>query len=75
MTPIIVVTDEPEKYGSNIDLAPDVTIRHRGELDAVQRKLHEVEGTSAMIYVQRPAHRKDVVAENAMNTQTRKNAQ
>ncbi|MDB5981403.1 MAG: Indolepyruvate ferredoxin oxidoreductase, alpha and beta subunit, partial [Pseudomonas sp.] len=29
--PIIVVTDEPEKYPASIDWAPGVTIRHRSE--------------------------------------------
>src|SRR6266516_3546011 len=39
--PIIVVTDEPEKYPPATDWAPGVTIRHRDELDAVQRELRE----------------------------------
>jgi indolepyruvate ferredoxin oxidoreductase len=50
--PIIVVTDEPDKYSVNTDWAPGVTIRHRSELDAVQRELREVKGVSAMIYDQ-----------------------
>ncbi|HWX01121.1 indolepyruvate ferredoxin oxidoreductase family protein, partial [Collimonas sp.] len=58
VTPIIVVTDEPEKYGSSTDWAPGVTIRHRSELDAVQRELREIEGCSAMIYDQTCASEK-----------------
>jgi indolepyruvate ferredoxin oxidoreductase len=50
--PIIVVTDEPDKYPAHTDWAPGVTIRHRSELDAVQRELRKVKGTSAMIYDQ-----------------------
>src|SRR3954469_4128262 len=50
--PIIVVTDEPDKYPSGTDWAPGVTIRHRSELDAVQRELREAKGVSAMIYDQ-----------------------
>jgi indolepyruvate ferredoxin oxidoreductase len=35
-----------------ITWAPGVTVRHRSELDAVQRELREIEGVSAMIYDQ-----------------------
>src|SRR4051812_14259588 len=52
VTPIIVVTDEPDKYPATTDWAPGVTIRHRSELDAVQRELREVKGVSAMVYDQ-----------------------
>jgi indolepyruvate ferredoxin oxidoreductase len=56
--PIIVVTDEPDKYPVGIDWAPGVTIRHRSELDEVQRELREVQGVSAMIYDQTCASEK-----------------
>jgi indolepyruvate ferredoxin oxidoreductase len=52
VSPIIVVTDEPDKYPADTNWAPGVTIRHRSELDAVQRELREVKGVSAMIYDQ-----------------------
>jgi indolepyruvate ferredoxin oxidoreductase len=52
VNPIIVVTDEPDKYPAGTDWAPGVTIRHRSELDAVQRELREIKGVSAMIYDQ-----------------------
>ncbi|MEO8600681.1 MAG: indolepyruvate ferredoxin oxidoreductase family protein, partial [bacterium] len=58
VTPIIVVTDEPDKYPSGYDWAPGVTIRHRRDLDAVQRELREIEGVSAMIYDQTCASEK-----------------
>ena len=58
VTPIIVVTDEPDKYPAGYDWAPGVTIRHRSELDAVQRELREIEGCSAMIYDQTCASEK-----------------
>jgi indolepyruvate ferredoxin oxidoreductase len=58
VTPIIVVTDEPDKYPSNVNWAPGVTIRHRSELDAVQRELRECPGVSAMIYDQTCASEK-----------------
>src|SRR5437868_7929229 len=48
--PIIVVTDEPEKYPADVDWAPGGTVRHREELDAVQRELREMPGVSALIY-------------------------
>src|SRR3954466_3038964 len=56
--PIIVVTDEPEKYPHGTSWAPGVTIRHRDELDAVQRELRETAGVSALIYDQTCASEK-----------------
>jgi len=49
---IVVVTDQPEKYATVTDLAPDVPIRHRDQLDAVQRELRAIPGTTALIYDQ-----------------------
>ena len=56
--PIIVVTDEPDKYPADYQWAEGVTVRHRSELDAVQRELREVTGVSAMIYDQTCASEK-----------------
>ena len=56
--PIVVVTDEPEKYPHGTAWAPGVTIRHRDELDAVQRELRETPGVSALIYDQTCASEK-----------------
>ena len=56
--PIVVVTDEPEKYPSGINWAPGVTVRHRDELDAVQRELRDTAGVSAIIYDQTCASEK-----------------
>ena len=58
VTPIVVVTDEPDKYPATTDWAPGVTIRHRSELDAVQREMREVKGVSAIIYDQTCASEK-----------------
>ncbi len=58
VTPIIIVTDEPEKYPAGTNWAPGVTIRHRDELDAVQRELRERPGVSALIYDQTCASEK-----------------
>ncbi|MDQ9169058.1 indolepyruvate ferredoxin oxidoreductase family protein [Oxalobacteraceae bacterium R-40] len=52
VAPIIVVTDEPDKYPSSTNWAAGVVVRHRSELDAVQRELREVKGVSAVIYDQ-----------------------
>jgi len=50
---IVIVTDEPEKYdGAPISLAPGVTVRHRDDLDAVQRELREIEGCTVIVYDQ-----------------------
>ncbi len=58
VTPIVVVTDEPHKYPHGTSWAPGVTIRHRDELDAVQKELRQVEGVSALIYDQTCASEK-----------------
>jgi indolepyruvate ferredoxin oxidoreductase len=49
---IVVVTDDPEKYNAPINLAPGATVRHRDELDAVQRELREIEGCTILVYDQ-----------------------
>ena len=56
--PIVVVTDEPDKYPVGYNWAAGVTVRHRDELDAVQRELREVQGVSAIIYDQTCASEK-----------------
>jgi indolepyruvate ferredoxin oxidoreductase len=49
---IVVVTDEPQKYHGTRLLAPGVTVHHRDELDAIQRELREIPGTTILIYDQ-----------------------
>jgi len=53
---IVIVTDEPAKYDANDGaggpLAPGATVRHRDELDAVQRELREIAGCTVIIYDQ-----------------------
>jgi len=49
---IVVVTDEPDKYPSDANFAPSVTIHHRDDLDKVQRELRELEGTTILVYDQ-----------------------
>jgi len=52
VSPIYVVTDEPEKYPHDANFAPNVTIHHRDELDDIQQLLRESPGVSALIYDQ-----------------------
>ncbi len=49
---IIVVSDEPEKYPTSGGFAHGVAVRHRDDLDAVQRELREIAGVTAHVYVQ-----------------------
>ncbi len=49
---IAVVTDEPDKYPINAGFAPDVTIHHRDDLDALQRDLRRLKGVTVLIYDQ-----------------------
>ncbi|MCC7549398.1 MAG: indolepyruvate ferredoxin oxidoreductase family protein [Burkholderiales bacterium] len=48
---VVVVAEDPATLDA-ADFPKDVPIRHRNELDAVQRELREVEGCSALVYVQ-----------------------
>ncbi|HYP82940.1 indolepyruvate ferredoxin oxidoreductase family protein [Variovorax sp.] len=49
---VVVVTDEPEKYAGVRIPGDNVAVRHRDELDAVQREFREIAGTTAIIYDQ-----------------------
>ncbi|WP_153146699.1 indolepyruvate ferredoxin oxidoreductase family protein [Dechloromonas sp. H13] len=49
---MVVVTDDPAKYAEITDLAPGVPVRHRDELDAIQRELRAYAGASVLIYDQ-----------------------
>lgn len=53
---MVIVAAEPEKYAQITDLARPggnaVPVRHRDELDAVQRELREFPGVSILIYDQ-----------------------
>jgi indolepyruvate ferredoxin oxidoreductase len=49
---IVVVTDETDKYPMAAGFAAGTTVRHRDELDAVQRELREIGGVTAIVYDQ-----------------------
>src|SRR6202521_661487 len=49
---VVVVTDEPEKYGGMKGFEEGVTVHHRDDLDAVQRDLREIAGTTVLVYDQ-----------------------
>ncbi|MFZ2974270.1 MAG: indolepyruvate ferredoxin oxidoreductase family protein [Ferribacterium limneticum] len=49
---MVIVTNDPAKYAEITDLAPNVPIRHRDELDTVQRELREEPGVTVLIYDQ-----------------------
>ena len=49
---VVVVTDEPDKYPLGTEFARGVTIRHRDELDAVQRELRDIPGLTVLVYDQ-----------------------
>ncbi len=54
----VIVTDEIKLLNEEDGIAPGVEIRHRNELDAVQRELREISGVTALIYVQTCASEK-----------------
>jgi indolepyruvate ferredoxin oxidoreductase len=49
---IVIVTDEPEKYTSEVVLPNGTTVHHRDELDTIQKSLRVVPGVSILIYDQ-----------------------
>jgi indolepyruvate ferredoxin oxidoreductase len=49
---VVVVTDEPGKYTRENALPSGTDVRHRDQLDAVQRELREVKGVTVLIYDQ-----------------------
>ena len=49
---VVIVTDEPKKYGSWIEWPNGTRVYHRDELDAVQRELRELTGCTVLIYDQ-----------------------
>ncbi|ASJ72327.1 indolepyruvate ferredoxin oxidoreductase family protein [Granulosicoccus antarcticus] len=51
IAPIYIVSDEPEQFSAK-ELPPGVQIRHRDDLDLVQRTLRECQGCNVIIYAQ-----------------------
>ena len=49
---VVVVADDPAKYGPNPGFAPGVPVHGRDELDQVQRTLRDVPGTTLLVYDQ-----------------------
>src|SRR3954454_6628458 len=52
---IVVVSDEPKKH-KRMRFAPGVTVRHRDDMDAVQKELREVPGVTVIVYDQQCAN-------------------
>lgn len=49
---IMVLADDPEKYGREPRFAPRVEVWHRSRLDEAQRLLRDVEGCTVLVYDQ-----------------------
>lgn len=49
--PVVLMSDDPERYAS-ASLPKGVELRHRNDLDKVQRRLRETTGVSAIVYEQ-----------------------
>ena len=49
---VVVVADEPGKYPKHAGFPAGVAIRHRDDLDAVQRELRDIAGLTVLIYDQ-----------------------
>ena len=48
----VVVTDNPAAYDSAAGLAAGVEVRHRDDLESIQREFREIPGCTVIIYVQ-----------------------
>jgi indolepyruvate ferredoxin oxidoreductase len=55
---ILVLTDEPDKYGKGARWAAGVEVWHRDRLDEAQRLLRDIPGVTALVYDQRCAAEK-----------------
>jgi indolepyruvate ferredoxin oxidoreductase len=55
---IAVVTDEPEKYDDEKNLAPGVSVHHRRDIQEVERQFRDTAGTTVLIYDQTCASEK-----------------
>ncbi len=49
---VVVVSDEPDKYPSSAGFPKGTEVRHRDDLDSVQRELRETPGLTVLIYDQ-----------------------
>jgi len=49
---VMVVADDPSKYPSDAQFAPDTDVWHRDRLDEAQRVLRDIEGCTVLIYDQ-----------------------
>ncbi|MDR2240934.1 MAG: indolepyruvate ferredoxin oxidoreductase family protein [Zoogloeaceae bacterium] len=49
---VVVLADDPQKYGGNAGFAPGVEIRHRDELERTQRELRDIPGVTVLVYDQ-----------------------
>ncbi|MBW2390157.1 MAG: indolepyruvate ferredoxin oxidoreductase family protein, partial [Deltaproteobacteria bacterium] len=49
---IVIVSETPERYCGSVGLAPGTQVEPRTRLEAVQKRLREVEGTTVLIYDQ-----------------------
>jgi indolepyruvate ferredoxin oxidoreductase len=49
---LVVVADDPDRYGSNTGLPPHTPVYHRDKLDEVQREMREIPGVTIIIYDQ-----------------------
>ncbi|MCB2050659.1 MAG: indolepyruvate ferredoxin oxidoreductase family protein [Novosphingobium sp.] len=48
----VVVSDRPELYNADSKLGEGVTVHHRDDYDAVQRKIRDVAGVTVIVYEQ-----------------------
>lgn len=55
---IRVVSDEPDKYPSNIDWPKGTTFHHRDDLDKIQKEMRELPGVTVLLYDQTCASEK-----------------
>lgn len=55
--PVVLVSEDPSRFSAS-ELPAEVRVSHRDSLDKIQRKLRELNGTSAIVYEQTCANEK-----------------
>jgi len=49
---VVFVSDDPARWRKQLQAQPGIRVHHRDELDAIQQRLRDIEGVTAIVYEQ-----------------------